>query len=318
MSGTLIVLVLARVIKRASEGTNWLQHSLYRTWVIIIRDFTKRNLTYASDCLPALSGIANEFAVHLEDDYAYGLWSNDIHREILFSQIGDDITIDEPDWGNIPSWSWVALHEPVIWTISLYYNNNYLLCDINLNRHEQRLLLRLRGTPMVCPSRYKELRISGTRQIKGYETYGTDPCGFCLYFRPDYWFFWVFSEGPFKQDADDLGSMGTRYHKASGFQADAFLESIIVIPILHYKYSSLNKSSEFPFTIHIKCLLLVPHANSQNGVYRRVGTLESTKESCDEMDFEAIKAQLWPDQKPLSSNLFQEQHEDGTYTITIV
>lgn len=281
---------------------------------MVVRDFTNRHLTFASDCLPALAGIANEFAILFGDSYIYGLWNGDLHRGVLFQQIGKGISRSEPTGQESPSWSWVSLHERIIWAISLYDNKNSHLCEITVDHHKKMPHLHLRGKPMLRPDGYKSLSID---RVSGYDRLdGPDAGSFELFFYPDAWFTTAFSNCSSKQSGDKPSFTQEDIHDGSDFfQLDLFLESIVIMPILYFMSPSTR---DLPRRISMKSLLLSAHPGAQNGVYRRVGIMDARKESSDKMDFEAIKAQLWVDQKPLSSNFFRERHDDGTYTITVV
>ena len=290
------------------------QGHLYRKWALIVRDFTNRHLTFASDCLPALAGIANEFAILFGDNYVYGLWSGDLHRGVLFQQIGKDISRNVPTWQESPSWSWVSLHERILWDISLYDDKNSHLCEITLDYQKKMPYLHLRGKLMLRPNGYKRLSIYvGSDQ---YPLDGPDASSFELLFYPDSWFALAFSEHSSKQSGDKPSFTQEDINDGRGFfQLDLFLESIVIMPVLYLMYPSTRDN---PAKISMRSLLLSAHPEAQNGVYRRVGIMDAIKESPDEMDLEAIRAQLWGDQKPLSSNFFRERHDDGTYTITVV
>ncbi|OAL44435.1 HET-domain-containing protein, partial [Pyrenochaeta sp. DS3sAY3a] len=63
--------------------------SLYPIWMQIIEEFSSRRITVDSDRLPALDGLASEFAQGLEvakSTFIYGLWRNDLPRQLLWRQ----------------------------------------------------------------------------------------------------------------------------------------------------------------------------------------------------------------------------------------
>lgn len=47
---------------------------LYRDWYDTVRDYSHRRLTQSGDSLPALSGVAADFARGTGDSYAAGIW----------------------------------------------------------------------------------------------------------------------------------------------------------------------------------------------------------------------------------------------------
>lgn len=50
----------------------------YQGWYRLVKDFTRRNLTFPSDVLPALSGLAVEVANHDNARYCAGVWWEDM------------------------------------------------------------------------------------------------------------------------------------------------------------------------------------------------------------------------------------------------
>ncbi|KAF1959286.1 HET-domain-containing protein, partial [Byssothecium circinans] len=101
----------ARRLNHYSNDSLRLQKSPYDTWMKIVYDYSSRKLTYASDRLPALSGIASLFTTILEkDEYLLGLWKKDIHRGLLWRQTESPGDFNKPDWSHAPSWSWASLN----------------------------------------------------------------------------------------------------------------------------------------------------------------------------------------------------------------
>ncbi|KAK9423955.1 putative Heterokaryon incompatibility protein-domain-containing protein [Seiridium unicorne] len=94
------------------------------SWPDIVTHYSAAQLTYGSDKLPALSGIASRQHEITHDDYLAGLW-----RQALTSQLGWGIwepqqRRDRPDLG-IPSWSWASV-EGQTWYWP-WNNNNEML-----------------------------------------------------------------------------------------------------------------------------------------------------------------------------------------------
>jgi hypothetical protein len=88
--------------------------SIIRTgWHDLLAEYTSPHLTYDSDKLPALSGLAHEVSKLTEDNYLAGLWVRRLREELLWRRLGDD---DQRD-GIVPSrihngsptWSWASL-----------------------------------------------------------------------------------------------------------------------------------------------------------------------------------------------------------------
>lgn len=78
-------------------------------WAELIENYSARQLTYASDRLPAVGGIAQEMECSQLGDYAAGLWQGLLPTNLLWN-VTDDTRVKEPDGSsNVPSWSWASV-----------------------------------------------------------------------------------------------------------------------------------------------------------------------------------------------------------------
>lgn len=91
--------------------------TMYHQWREIVREYTKRNLTNIEDTLPALSGLAEQFARATGDQYVAGLWKGDLVRCLAWhrirpdrSQLNDHPT-NRAKLGKYiaPSWTWASI-----------------------------------------------------------------------------------------------------------------------------------------------------------------------------------------------------------------
>jgi hypothetical protein len=87
-------------------------------WKNAVMDFSGLSLTYPSDKLPALSGLATRFQQKYKVNYLAGLWHNDrIIEQLAWVQDGDHIN---PENGynlayRAPTFSWVSTNAKVKW-----------------------------------------------------------------------------------------------------------------------------------------------------------------------------------------------------------
>jgi hypothetical protein len=56
----------------------------YRTWLHLVEKYRHCQLTFHSDALPALSGLASQFQNKFKDDYLAGIWRRDLIRGLLW------------------------------------------------------------------------------------------------------------------------------------------------------------------------------------------------------------------------------------------
>lgn len=85
-------------------------------WHSVVRDYSSRHLTNATDKLPALSGLAAALHQQTGDTYLAGLWENSIlddllwANEAIYSSRGNRITPSRQPNYTAPSWSWASVH----------------------------------------------------------------------------------------------------------------------------------------------------------------------------------------------------------------
>lgn len=86
--------------------------SVFDSWYKGIEDYSCRNLTYANDRLPAVSGLAHEMHSQVGGEYYAGLWERDLMVGLLWSTIPGQGSGEESTKRS-PSWSWAAIDRPV-------------------------------------------------------------------------------------------------------------------------------------------------------------------------------------------------------------
>jgi hypothetical protein len=97
----------------------------------IIEQYSALKLTKSSDRLPALSGLCKPLQP-IRGRYAAGLWMDSIHFDLLWRV--DTRNLNTPSSANNddyrgPSWSWVAVNDPVhYWTDIVNFFENLFTC----------------------------------------------------------------------------------------------------------------------------------------------------------------------------------------------
>ncbi|ORX95502.1 heterokaryon incompatibility protein-domain-containing protein, partial [Clohesyomyces aquaticus] len=90
---------------------------LYEWWYKVVEEYAHRKLTYASDKLPALSGLADKMlsltALFTSDRYLCGIWQEDLARGLLWIYDKAGIHTCCPARG--PSWSWAKCNSQTYW-----------------------------------------------------------------------------------------------------------------------------------------------------------------------------------------------------------
>lgn len=83
---------------------------VYKRWYEVVHDYSSRNMTKATDKLPALSGVASLVADCTNDQYLAGLWRKDLVNGLLWCASRKDAPrLTRPPSWRAPSWSWAAL-----------------------------------------------------------------------------------------------------------------------------------------------------------------------------------------------------------------
>jgi hypothetical protein len=85
--------------------------SVYSWWGFIVRMYSVRKLTVASDKLPAISAVARRFHTRLASQYLAGLWRGNLLNGLIWRQYRDEGPILDriPSDYRAPSWSWASI-----------------------------------------------------------------------------------------------------------------------------------------------------------------------------------------------------------------
>lgn len=89
---------------------------LMLAWDAACRDYSRRKLTYQTDKLPALSGLARHFGSRCrEDRYVAGIWLSQLPRALFWTVPRDERPEGRPPptESGVPSWSWMSCAAPV-------------------------------------------------------------------------------------------------------------------------------------------------------------------------------------------------------------
>ncbi|RYO55515.1 hypothetical protein AA0113_g8825 [Alternaria arborescens] len=101
----------ASLTRALSPGAN--PQLLFQTWADIVMRFSQLDLSYDTDRLPALSGIASRFAEHPVGQYFAGMWSEMFPTSLMYDAAPPpgrrDYQFDTSCRSRAPSWSWASL-----------------------------------------------------------------------------------------------------------------------------------------------------------------------------------------------------------------
>jgi hypothetical protein len=106
--------VISHLIPRNLGRTQVFNNDILSYWYGNVVDaYMLRKLTYPSDKLVAIAGIAKEIQPYVTDsEYKAGLWMNDMHRGLLWSPIRYRSTQGAIRYAEYiaPSWSWASIN----------------------------------------------------------------------------------------------------------------------------------------------------------------------------------------------------------------
>ncbi|KAL8723859.1 MAG: hypothetical protein Q9181_007128 [Wetmoreana brouardii] len=78
-------------------------------WRRIVEYYTRLRLTFESDRLPAIAGLAKLLGIHTGDTYLVGHWETTLCSSLLWFRLADEEGVEvRPAEGGLPSWSWAA------------------------------------------------------------------------------------------------------------------------------------------------------------------------------------------------------------------
>ena len=92
-----------------------------RKWRHIVTEYSRRQLTYSTDRLPALSGVASRFQASLKGEYLAGMWLADFPRCLAWyrRELSDSPAGKPKMWrsldNGVPSWSWASISAESHW-----------------------------------------------------------------------------------------------------------------------------------------------------------------------------------------------------------
>ncbi|KAK4147373.1 heterokaryon incompatibility protein-domain-containing protein [Dichotomopilus funicola] len=82
------------------------------SWSEIVSHYSNAALTFGTDRLPALSGIATRQREITGDDYLAGMWRRDLVTQLLWVVRNPQKRKERPKQWRAPSWSWISVDGP--------------------------------------------------------------------------------------------------------------------------------------------------------------------------------------------------------------
>jgi hypothetical protein len=97
-----------------------LRDKMQRFWRLMLSDYTQRDISWRTDLLPALSGVAGRMQALHGADYLAGLWSDRLVEDLCWTTRDakwNKAPRARADEATVPSWSWVSVAHPTVYPI---------------------------------------------------------------------------------------------------------------------------------------------------------------------------------------------------------
>lgn len=99
-------------LPRTSGEVYMERDDLKKIWSAVIRDYSRRKLTFGKDKLIAISGVAKWLQKRTGDEYICGHWRNCLELQLLWVSANAGNIFQR--LGTIPTWSWLSLDGSVV------------------------------------------------------------------------------------------------------------------------------------------------------------------------------------------------------------
>lgn len=125
-----------RDLKSDGTSTIWSRARVYEKWDQVVKKYTDCNLSFESDKLVAIAGLARKICRQLgvpETDYTAGLWKSNLVHDLLW-RFADSEHRYKKVLGRATSWSWASIDGMVIPLQQLEAQQSLLTMTSNILR----------------------------------------------------------------------------------------------------------------------------------------------------------------------------------------
>lgn len=292
--------------------------------------YSRRGITYPTDRLPALAGIADDTSL-LVGAYASGIWQNALHNGILYRSRGCLPSLEEPpepqpSWHKVPSWSWAALNRPVIFATTRHPPDTVKLCKIELTASQDQLT-RLKITGPLMRLDWVKTSQDAVECQAFWKPAWDDPifhriaryggeATWEVHVQEDHWFaqkcFNEFYVHPITKK--NYGDNPEQPY------FDGLFDKVLFMPVLFEEKGSpklIRTFSQISPYSRVIGLILWSERNDKRGTFRRVGTAELKARKVFRSTLDLFKAELGAYQANIQEKDFIQTDGKGSYTIVV-
>jgi hypothetical protein len=282
-------------------------------WRKIIEDYSNRQLTYATDRLPALAGLIAEFGrLDVADNCVAGIWEAYAHNQLLWKQ-PRSASVHNPDSAPtlqgassvVPSWSWASVGTSVAWEDFPPKTWIDVLCSIKAKTcsGESGRAFSITGTPL-------RLRERECRPTPGSDGTLRASCMLSMPYLVDF----TRCRVRCIYELDSSFVLANSQGAGSGMtiDMDSLIHNTILLPL---QRDNVDHG-------RISCLALSRDESLKPGVYRRVGIVTIKKPDEDRRILEFPLAQLEEQLQSATQELriteYIQKNDDGTFDIELI
>lgn len=132
--------------------------SIYNRWYDLVEGYSARELTFESDRLPAISGIARKIHEISGDTYMAGLWKKDLGAGLCWRERGFG-DLRRPESYRALSWSWASVEGSITHSIPEDHKLSVKLSSFDIETDENNPLGEVSSAKIVVQGRIRKVRI---------------------------------------------------------------------------------------------------------------------------------------------------------------
>lgn len=105
-----------RTLPKQAASTSVLStpSEIHASWTMLVEEYSHRDLTFATDKLPAISGLAAVVSEALGHEFHFGIWQHRAHHMLLWRHKrrigGERLVSSKQKTLPAPTWSWMSVH----------------------------------------------------------------------------------------------------------------------------------------------------------------------------------------------------------------
>ncbi|KAL2136225.1 hypothetical protein VTI74DRAFT_4855 [Chaetomium olivicolor] len=293
-------------------------------WVAIVKLFSRCSLSFSSDKLVAISGMAQTLAPKLNCDYVAGLWRKDLEHQLLW-KVTQPRPAPEKNHTRGPSWTWASVDGAIDIPEWRGYFYNRIAGDITWMAKVDDVSVQLAETGKYGQAQSGILTLTGRlgvfRIVKnGPENSANDGDNQDTNRSPESKTLWIIASWDTQELAEKFGTSGPRtyvqhhstYGTGKGARRSMHPLDIFFVPVRVMDADPDGHDFEQPM---LTGLLLLPTGNKK-GMFRRIGQFELSGHWIHphEEAFESLSKST----VLLDNRLYVSKHKRGQYTIRMV